>query len=122
MSMNVYDVAAVFCLTFLLVTVELIRRRKIEERYAILWLVLGLSMTVFTFFPGLLDRFSRLLHVHYAPSLLFLIGLLFSLAFILHLTMVISKLHRRTTRLTQELAILRSERPEPYAPGRKEGM
>jgi hypothetical protein len=107
---SVYQIAAAFCLAFVLVTVELIRRRKIEERYAILWLLLGLSMTAFSFFPGLLDRLSRVVHVHYAPSLLFLIGLLFSLAFIMHLTMVISKLHRKITRLTQEVAILSSER------------
>ncbi|WP_438446663.1 DUF2304 domain-containing protein [Gorillibacterium sp. sgz5001074] len=117
--MNVYEAAAVFCLSFLIATVELIRRRKIEERYALLWLVLGLSMTVFCFFPGLLERLSRIMHVHYAPSLLFLIGLLFSLAFTLHLTMVISKLHRRTTRLAQELAILKAETPQAAA--RREG-
>jgi hypothetical protein len=108
--MNVYQITAVFCLCFVLLTVELIRRRTIEERYALLWLLLGLSMTLLSFFPAVLDRFSRLVHVHYAPSLLFLIGLLFSLVFILHLTMVISKLHRRLTRLAQELALLQSER------------
>lgn len=112
--MNVYDLTAVFCLAFVFVTAELIRRRKMEERYAILWLVLGLSMTVFSFFPGMLDRISRLVHVHYAPSLLFLIGLLFSLTFILHLTMVISKLHRRMTRLAQEIALMKSERSFAY--------
>jgi hypothetical protein len=107
--MNVYNMAAVFCLSFVFVTVELIRRRKIEERYAILWLGLGLSMTVVSIFPGLLEGLTRVVHVYYAPSLLFLIGLLFSLTFILHLTMVISKLHRRMTRLAQEVALLKAE-------------
>jgi len=119
--MSVYDLAAIFCLAFVFVTVELIRRRKIEERYAILWLVLGLSMTLFSFFPGLLDRFSRLVHVHYAPSLLFLIGLLFSLAFIMHLTMVITKLHRKITRLAQEMAMLKSERAAATVFRKEEG-
>lgn len=121
MNLNVYDFTAAFGLTFLLVTVELIRRRKMEERYALLWLGLGLSMTLLAFFPGLLDRISALVHVHYAPSLLFLIGLLFSLAFILHLTLVISKLHRKTTRLAQELAMLQEDRAAERALGRKEG-
>lgn len=117
--MSVYHFAALFCLAFVGVTVELIRRRKMEERYAILWLGLGVSMTLFSFFPGLLETVSRLVHVHYAPSLLFLIGLLFSLAFILHLTLVISKLHRKITRLAQELALLKAER-NPAGVRRKE--
>lgn len=110
--MNVYQMTAVFCLLFMLLTTELIRRRKIEERYAILWLMLGIVMTMLSFFPHMLDRLSRLVHVHYPPSLLFLIGLLFSLVFILHLTMVISKLHRRMTRLAQEVALLKAERSD----------
>lgn len=107
--MNVYQISAGFCLLFVFFTVELIRRRQMEERYAILWLTLGISMTVFCIFPGLLEQFSRLMRVHYAPSLLFLIGLLFSLVFILHLTLVISKQHRRLTKLAQEVALLQSE-------------
>jgi len=107
---SVYEFSAIFCLTFVFITVELIRRRKIDERYALLWVLLGGLMMVFSFFPGLLDRISGMLHVHYAPSLLFLIGMIFSLMFILHLTMVISKLHRRLTRLVQEVALLKVER------------
>ncbi|MDF2926877.1 MAG: hypothetical protein K0R57_5791 [Paenibacillaceae bacterium] len=108
--MTVYRITAGFCLFFVLLTVELIRRRRIEERYAILWLTLGLCMSLFSFFPALLEGLSRALHVYYAPSLLFLMGLLVCLAFIMHLTMVISKQHRRLTRLAQELALLRAER------------
>lgn len=94
--MSVNDVALVFCSLFVLATVELIRRQKIAERYAILWLALGLSMLVYSSF-------------HYAPPLLIPLGMAFSLAFILHLTIVISKLHRRLIRLTQEMALLKAE-------------
>lgn len=111
--MSIYPITAAAGLGFLLLTGELIRRRKIEERYALLWLLLGVVMTLFSFAPGLLDRLSRLLQVHYAPSLLFLLGLLFSLAFIMHLTMVISRMHRRVTRLAQEVAILQEELEYP---------
>lgn len=104
--MNVYLLSALFCLAFLLVTVELIRRRKLQEQYALLWLLLGLVMAGFSLFPQLLERLAHTVHISYAPSLLFLIGLLCALALILHLTIVISKLHRRVTRLIQELALM----------------
>lgn len=104
--MNVYMLSMMFCLLFLFGTIELIRRRKLQEQYALLWLLLALVMSSFSMFPRTLDRISALVHIAYAPSLLFLLGLLFSLALILHLTIVISKLHRRVTRLVQELALL----------------
>jgi hypothetical protein len=110
---NVYGLSALFCLGFLVVTAELIRRRRLQEQYALLWLLLGCVMTGFSLFPQLLERIARTVRIAYAPSLLFLIGLLFSLAIILHLTIVISKLHRRVTRLIQELALMQErERKE----------
>ncbi|NOV03351.1 DUF2304 domain-containing protein [Paenibacillus planticolens] len=107
--MNVYLLAISFCLVFIFISVELIRRQKLQEQYAILWLLLGFIMALFSLFPSLLDQLSTKLHIHYAPSLLFLVGLLFSLAFIMHLTLVISKLHRKLTRLVQEVALLQEQ-------------
>lgn len=113
--MSVYQITAAAGFGFLMLTGELIRRRKIEERYALLWLLLGGVMALFSFSPGLLERLSRLLQVHYAPSLLFLLGLLFSFAFIMHLTIVMSRMHRRMVRLAQEVAILKEELAEAGA-------
>jgi hypothetical protein len=106
--MNIYLVSVIFCAVFILITIELIRRKKLAERYALLWLILGLVMLIFSLLPGLLETVSRALHIYYAPSLLFLVGFLFSLIFIMHLTIVISKLHRKLTRLVQEIALLKS--------------
>lgn len=106
--MNIYILSILFCVIFLGATVELIRRQKVSERYAILWLMLGFVMLVFSIFPGLLNSLSRAVHIYYAPSLLFLIGFLFSLVFIMHLTIVISKLEKKTTRLVQEIALLKA--------------
>jgi hypothetical protein len=104
--MSVYMLSVLFCLAFLFVTIELIRRQKLQEQYALLWLLLGFVMAGFSLFPRLLQIISNTVQIAYAPSLLFLIGLLCSLTLILHLTIVISKLHRRVTRLIQELALL----------------
>lgn len=107
--MNVYVWAISFSLVFIFISVELIRRQKLQEQYAILWLVLGFIMALFSVFPSLLDQVSHRMHIYYAPSLLFLVGLLFSLVFIMHLTLVISKLHRKLTRLIQEVALLQEQ-------------
>lgn len=108
--MTIYYLSMIFCLAFLFVTIELIRRQKLEEQYALLWLVLGLVMSLFCLFPGMLQHLSEMMRIYYPPSLLFLIGLLFSLTCIMHLTIVISKLQRKMTRLVQEIALLQAER------------
>ncbi|MCD1257986.1 DUF2304 domain-containing protein [Paenibacillus athensensis] len=108
--MSIYLASAVFSLVFVFISIELIRRQKLQEQYALLWLTLGVLMTAFSLFPQLLLRLSLAVRVYYAPSLLFAVGLLFSLLFILHLTIVISKLQRRLTRLVQEVALLETRR------------
>lgn len=110
--MNIFLVSIIFCLFFLVVVIDLIRRRRLEERYSILWIVIGLIMLVLSIFPSFLETISQLLHVVYPPSLLFFLGYVFALVVILHLTMVVSKLHRQMTRLIQEVALLKNEREE----------
>lgn len=104
--MNVYVCAMIFCLLFIFITIELIRRQKLREQYAIMWLILGVIMALCSFFPTLLSELSLVFGIYYAPSLLFLVGMLFSLIFIMHLTIVISKLQGKQTRLIQEVALL----------------
>ncbi|WP_040948506.1 DUF2304 domain-containing protein [Gorillibacterium massiliense] len=110
--MNIYLVAFLFCLGFLLVTIELIRRKKISERYSLLWLLLGLVMLILSLAPELLDGISKALGIVYGTSLLFFIGFLFSLVFIMHLTIVITRMDRKLTRLTQEMALLKARMHE----------
>lgn len=107
--MDIYFLSISFSLVFLVVTVELIRRQKIAEKYSLLWLALGLVMISCSVFPGLLEGIARSVGIYYAPSLLFLIGLIFSLTFIMHLTIVISRLQRQLTRLIQEVALLKAK-------------
>ena len=50
-----------------------------------------------------------MLGVKYAPSLLFLVGILVCLMLILHMTVIVSRLAERVIRLTQELGLMRHE-------------
>ncbi|WP_442602943.1 DUF2304 domain-containing protein [Paenibacillus sp. KN14-4R] len=110
--MIIFRVSITFCLLFLIIVIELIRRKKLEERYSILWFIVGIIMLVLSLFPKLLERIARMLHVVYAPSLLFFLGYIFALIIILHLTTVISRMHRKMTRLIQEVALLKNKRDE----------
>jgi hypothetical protein len=86
--------------------IELIRARKLRERYALLWLATAAVILVFAVWRSGLHELSRALGVAYPPNALFVLSMLFVLALLLHFSTVISKLSDRTTALTQRLALM----------------
>jgi len=99
----------VLSIIFVLVVLHLIRKKYLREQYSLLWLLFGLSMIVLSIGTSWLEWLAHLVDVKYAPALLFLVGIIFCLVLILHLTVVVSKLTERVVRLTQEMAILKNE-------------
>lgn len=102
---DIYALSILFSIFFVLFVLNLVRRRKLREQYSIMWLVLGFVTVLVSLKTEWLETVSDWLGIYYAPSLLFLIALLFCFAYLLHLTLVISKLSDRVVRLTQELAL-----------------
>lgn len=105
MSVTLYISTIAFSLFFILTVIELVRRGKLREQYSLLWLGFGLILLILSASKRLLGILANWFGVYYAPSLLFLFGLLFAFALILHITVVISRQADRVIRLTQELAI-----------------
>jgi hypothetical protein len=104
---STYVVALVGSLLVLAGIVELLRRRQLGEKYAALWLVVGIVLVVFTVFPGLLTSVSHALGVVVPTNLLFFVGIVFLIGVALHLSWEVSRLETETRRLAEDLAILR---------------
>jgi hypothetical protein len=100
------------CGSGLIVIVELIRRGRLKERYALLWLFAGIILLVFSLSRGLLEYVASLVGIYYPPSLLFLLAFLFLMLITLHFSSVISDLSDKNKLLAQELALLRQEMVE----------
>ena len=97
-------------LTLVVVVLELIRSRRLRERYALLWLVTGLVLTALSAWRGGLNTIAGWIGVRsYPPAVLFAVGLLFILAVLLHYSTVISRLSDQNVVLAQRLALLESE-------------
>jgi hypothetical protein len=103
---STYLVALVGSLLVLAGIVELLRRRQLGEKYAVLWLVVGVVLLVFTAFPGLLTGLARGLGVAVPTNLMFFIGILFLVGVVLHLSWEVSRLENETRKLAEDLAIL----------------
>lgn len=106
---RVQIIALVLSLLLLFVVLRLIQRRFLREQYSLLWLLFGVVMFLLSTNTTWLNQLAAVVGVVYAPSLLFLVGIILCLLLILHLTVVISKLTERVVRLTQELSLLRDE-------------
>jgi len=104
--LRVSIVAAIASAILLVVIFELIRRRRLREKYAILWLVTGVVLFVFSLWRSGLDTIAGFANVSYAPAILFAMGALFILVVLLHYATVISKLADQNLALAQRLAIL----------------
>ena len=89
---------------------ELIRSRRLRERYAILWLVTGIVLLALSLWRDGLNTLAGWLGVEtYPPSVLFAVASLFILVVLLHYSTVISRLADQNTILAQRLALLEHE-------------
>ncbi|RME00924.1 MAG: DUF2304 domain-containing protein [Calditrichaeota bacterium] len=96
-------------LTIAIFIFELIRKRKLQERYSLLWFSSAIILIVMSVWRGLLEKTASFLGVYYAPSALFIIAAFFGMLLALHFTIVISKLTEQNKILAQELSLLREE-------------
>ncbi len=78
--LKVSIVAAVAAVILLLVIFELIRSRRLQERYALLWLLTGLVILVLALWRGALGWLAGLVGISYPPSALFVLASFFVLA------------------------------------------
>jgi hypothetical protein len=101
--------AVVVAVLFLLLILDLVRRRKLQERYTVVWFLAGLALLTLALVPGLLGWLADRAGVKDTNSLLFAMTLVVAGLLLLNLTVVVSKQADQITRLSQELSILRSD-------------
>jgi hypothetical protein len=101
-------IAAVAALFFFALVLELIRRRKLQERYTVIWFVLALGMLAGGIFPQLIELLANILGVRDTNAALFALLLLLLLALAFESTVTASRQGEQITRLAQENALLRT--------------
>jgi hypothetical protein len=92
---------ALFVLVF-----ELVRRRRLMERYALLWLFSAVVMLGLAVWKDLLEQVASAIGIFYAPSALFVVAFGFILAILLHFSLVISRLADQSKVLAQRVGLL----------------
>jgi hypothetical protein len=103
-------IAAVVATALMLgLVLELVRRRRLVERYALLWMVVALALLVLAIWNELLGVAADLLGIAVPSNALFLAAFGVAFLVLLHFSVITSRLSEETKILAQEVARLGEE-------------
>jgi hypothetical protein len=106
MEARIQAVSIIVAALLVVVILELVRRRRLMERYALLWLASGLILLALAIWRDGLTRLAHALGIFYPPNALFLIAFGFVLLLLMHFSIAVSKLSDQTKVLAQKLSLL----------------
>jgi hypothetical protein len=103
-------IASAASLCLLGIIFELIRRRHLRERYALIWILTGLVLLTLALWREGLNTLAGWVGVKtYPPSVFIAAILFFVLVLLLHFSIVLSRLTDQNVTLAQKLALLETE-------------
>lgn len=118
MDTRIQIVAIVGAGGLLLFVLELVRRRRLLERYALLWLFSAVVLLGLASWRGALEKLADLVGIAYPPNALFFVAFGFVLALLLHFSSAVSKQSDQIKVLAQRVALLEERvRRTETAPG-----
>ncbi len=106
MQTRVQIVAIVVTAGLLVLVFELVRKRKLMERYSLLWLLAAACLLVLAIWRGLLTTLSHAVGIYYPPAALFAVAFAFVLVLLLHFSLVNSRLAEQSKLLAQRVGLL----------------
>jgi hypothetical protein len=108
-QLRVQLIAIVVAIAFAALVIDLVRRRKLNEWYSLLWLATGGVVSTFAIFRELQFRLADWVGLYYPPVLILAVVLALLAAITLYLSVVLTRVEARHRRLTQKLALLELE-------------
>ena len=105
MTLKLQIIIGICLLVGLAAIVNMIRKRKLELKYALSWLIAIVFVLIMDCFPVLLTRLSYFLGIWAPVNMIFFLGFCFSLLIIFVLTVTLSRMSERVRKLAQAVAL-----------------
>lgn len=102
-------ITIVINLLFLAYVSFFIVKGRLREEYSIVWIICTILLLIFSFWRDGLDVISKIFGIYDPPNLIFTASIFVIFIYLLHVSIVNSKLQNSITKLTQELAILKQK-------------
>lgn len=113
--MKPYMYCLALSILFLICTLYFVKKRILDFKYSVFWVSLSLILIVLSLNVNLTEYVAKIVGIYYAPTFLFVTGIIFTLILIFYLNLVISKMQSKITLLTQEIGIIKSSINESEA-------
>ena len=104
MNIRIQVIVAIVIVLALCVIINMIRKKALELRYALAWLLVGFGTLILDLFPGVMMGLAKFMGIE-VPSNMFFLGFCFALIIIFVLTIAVSRMSIRIKNLTQEMAL-----------------
>ena len=102
-------VALIVTLAIFLLMLELVRRRRLAERYALLWMLAAIALLILAIWTDGLDVIADLMGIEEPANAIFILAFGVVFLLLLHFSVAISRLSEETKILAQESARLDQE-------------
>jgi hypothetical protein len=102
-------IALVVTFAIFLVVLDLVRRRRLAERYALIWMVAAISLLILSIWTGGLDAIANLMGIQEPANAIFIIAFAVGFLLLLNFSVVSSRLGEESKVLAQEVARLEQE-------------
>lgn len=106
MTLQIQIILIVFIVLFLLVILNMIRKRELELKYALSWFIMDLALIILVCIPNTMKKLAELLGIYSPVNMVFFLGFVFSLIVIFVLTVTLSRMSSRVRRLAQIVAMM----------------
>ena len=105
MNIRIQVIVAIVIVLALCVIINMIRKKALELRYSLAWLLVGFGTLILDLFPDVMMGLAKFMGIEVPSNMLFFLGFCFALIIIFVLTIAVSRMSIRIKNLTQEMAL-----------------
>lgn len=106
MTIKIQMIIIVILLVALVAIISMVRKRELDLKYVIAWMICDFALVILTLFPDFIAKLANLIGIQSPMNMLFFLGFVFSLFIIFSLTTALSRLSAQIRKISQEMALL----------------
>jgi hypothetical protein len=111
MTVKLQIITALFGVLVLVFILRLVRRRLLQEKYAFLWIAVGLLTLPIAVFPQIIDKTATAIGIASGVSLVLFLAVVFLLLVCIHLSWETSRLEEEVRNLAEHVALMQPMKP-----------
>ena len=106
MTLELQILVAILAIFACVYITRLLRTKRIELKYVLLWYLVLIMLLILDLVPGALNGLTALLDFQLPVNMMFFAGFIFVLLILFSHTVILSELSKRNERLTQMVGLL----------------